>query len=444
MADANDNEEASLADDFEEATYDGNDDDSCIVVEDGTEEDDGERVVKVCFSSMVKFHRRNAEIKAHFIKIVQSFVIQNTEFAVRASMLLHAIVMDCVRTQRELPPNFCSRGFISQVVNYTRRPPLLSNELIASLGEDEPFEPPFNFTGRAWLFGYLEIMIIGNILAATQILKIRAVINDSINAYAIIHLRRASRQVTDRIKKEIRRRIYSPGSNPPNNAPQLDDQAMEVVTFHRQGFRLRENQPLTEYYIQQTKGNIRHYILHFGQCLRRQEDLERGWNATHSPKRKIKLKKRFPLPFFTIEKTKSLQIDKKGLYFIIHEFCNSAGILGDNHPPIPGGHNAMNHGLYCEWIKYLFNIKKIMDGSKMFKFSGVGITTNAVSASVHYTKPEWDDTDEDASLQHSIMQHSVLALKRFTPRSKDEDDDTTKDESFNPNNEGNSIHFLLF
>ena len=37
MADVNDYEEASLADDFEEATHDGNDDDSCIVVEDGTE-----------------------------------------------------------------------------------------------------------------------------------------------------------------------------------------------------------------------------------------------------------------------------------------------------------------------------------------------------------------------------------------------------------------------
>ena len=38
MADVNDYEEASLADDFEEATYDGsNDDDTCIVVEDGTE-----------------------------------------------------------------------------------------------------------------------------------------------------------------------------------------------------------------------------------------------------------------------------------------------------------------------------------------------------------------------------------------------------------------------
>ena len=108
-------------------------------------------------------------------------------------------------------------------------------------------------------------------------LKWKAVINDSIDTYATIHLRRASRQATDRIKKEIHRQFFSPASNPPN----------------------------------------------------------------------------------------------KG------------GNLGANHPPIPRGHNAFNRGLYCEWIKYLFYIEKIIDGTKMFKFSGIGITTNAVSASIH-------------------------------------------------------------
>ena len=62
MADANEYEEASLADDFEEVSYDGNDDDSCIVVDDGTEADDGERVIKLCFSSLIRFHRRNPTI----------------------------------------------------------------------------------------------------------------------------------------------------------------------------------------------------------------------------------------------------------------------------------------------------------------------------------------------------------------------------------------------
>ena len=281
MADANDYEEASLADDFEEATHDGNDDDSCIVVEDSTEADDGERVIKLCFSSLIKFHHRNATIKAHFIKIVQSFVINNTEIAVRASMILHYIVMECIRTHSELPVDFCSRGFIGQVVNFTKQPPLLSNEAIPALGV--PFEPPFNLTGRAWLLGYIEIMIKANIESST-ILKWKAVINDSINTYAIIHLRRASMQATDRIKKEIRRQILSPASNPPNNAPQLDGHAIELVTFHRQGFRLREGRPLTETYIKQTKGMFCHYILHFGHCLADRR-IWRGNGMQHIPPR---------------------------------------------------------------------------------------------------------------------------------------------------------------
>ena len=186
---------------FKEASYDGNDDNSCIIVEDGTEADDGERVIKLCFSSLIKFHCQNATIKAHFIKIVQSFVINNTEIAVRASMILHYIVMECIRTHSELPADFCSRGFIGQVVNFTKQPPLLSNEAIAALGD--PFEPPFNLTGRAWLFGYLETTIHSNIESSTM-KKWTAVINDSIDTHATIHLCRASRQATDHIKKEIR------------------------------------------------------------------------------------------------------------------------------------------------------------------------------------------------------------------------------------------------
>jgi hypothetical protein len=74
----------------------------------------------------------------------------------------------------------------------------------------------------------------------------------------------------------------------------------------------------------------------------------------------------------------------------------------------------------------------------MFKYNGVGITTNAVAASIHYHKPE---RDEDASLQQSIM-----ALN-LTPLCNDEDDDTDEDESYNPYIdpfiEGNATHFVL-
>ena len=98
MADTDEYEEASSADDFKEASYYGDDD---VIVEDSTESDDRERVIKLCFSSLIKFHRQNPTIKAHFIDIVQRFAINNTEIAVRASMLLHYIVMDCVETHQK-------------------------------------------------------------------------------------------------------------------------------------------------------------------------------------------------------------------------------------------------------------------------------------------------------------------------------------------------------
>jgi len=118
MADADEYEEASSADDVQEASYYG---DADVVVEDSSESHNRERVIKLCFSSLIKFHRRNPTIKAHFIDIVQRFVVNNTEIAVRASMLLHYIVMYCVESNRDLPNDFCSRRFIGQVVNFTKR-----------------------------------------------------------------------------------------------------------------------------------------------------------------------------------------------------------------------------------------------------------------------------------------------------------------------------------
>jgi hypothetical protein len=44
-------------------------------------------------------------------------------------------------------------------------------------------------------------------------------------------------------------------------------------------------------------------------------------------------------------------------------------------------------------MKYLFRISKIVDGSKIFKQAGVGLTTNAVSASVHFIPNVTEDEE---------------------------------------------------
>ena len=144
-------------------------------------------------------------------------------------MLLHYIVMYCVDLGcMELPVNFCSHTFISQVVNYsgmtTWSHPLIK-EAITAYGSNA-FIPLFDLTRRSWLFGYLEVMIQGsNFVESSTILKWRAVIKDSINAsYAIIHLRRASRQATSRTKKRYAVNFFlslAPGSRSCPNFAEL-------------------------------------------------------------------------------------------------------------------------------------------------------------------------------------------------------------------------------
>ena len=159
----------------------------------------------------------------------------------------------------------------------------------------------------------------------------------------------------------------------------------------------------------------------------------------HIPQRGRSSSKRgFLSPSSPSRKQNHFRSTKRVSISLLMNFVTQVVILVPITPPIPSGHNAFNfnRGLYCEWIKYLFSIKKIIDGTKMFKFSGIGITTNAVSASVHHNKPEWD---EDVSLHQSIM-----ALNLMTYCKQDEDDDTVEDESYNPFTKGNAIHFLLF
>jgi len=94
MTDADEYEGSFLPDDYEEALYNDDDDDpdKPVVIEDNYEQG-GERVVKLSFPGLIKFHHRNPEIKARFLDVVQKFVINNTEIAARASMILHYIVM---------------------------------------------------------------------------------------------------------------------------------------------------------------------------------------------------------------------------------------------------------------------------------------------------------------------------------------------------------------
>jgi hypothetical protein len=181
---------------------------------------------------------------------------------------MHHVVMNCVDNDFNVIPDFTHRKFVEQALNYDID---LNDELL--IAAKEAFNPHFRpvnegMDGRPWLLGYLAKIYGGNIISSTKA-KWKAVIKDSIDAFGIINLRNVSKQQKYRIKNEIRRRIFTPASDPPNNAPDLSryEGAIDLVQFHRDGFLLEGNQVLDKNYINVNKANFRHFILHYGYCL---------------------------------------------------------------------------------------------------------------------------------------------------------------------------------
>ena len=283
--------------------------------------------------------------------------------------------------------------------------------IAAKTAYNNEFTPAYeDMDGCPWLLGYLANTYCGNIIASTKA-KWKAVVKDSIKAYGLMHLRNVTSQTRRRVKREISRRIFSPGSNVPNNQPQLDQHAHDLIAFHRQGFLLNnDTQALNQHYINQSKGNFHYFILHFGHCLRRQENLERTWNEMHLLHDHIHLKKQMPLPIFCKQQRKSVKIDIKGLYYILSEYRKAVRLSNEypipnfqfeNGPDFPGGQRAFckEKSLFEEWMHYLFRINKVLGGSKKkLRPNGVAMYTNAVSASVLYIRPQ-DEKDNIELLQ---------------------------------------------
>jgi hypothetical protein len=190
------------------------------------------------------------------------------------------------------------------------------------------FEPSFdNLEGKSWLLGYIGVMYTGNIITSTKT-KWKAFINDSIKTYLKMHKQDATKQHQNCTKWELWRRICSPSTKPrPNTAPNLDQDALELVEFHCRGFGVwNTDQHVTRGFINASLDSC--FILHFGHCMWREENLENEWNVEGiAYDDQVFVKKRLPLPFFSIGSRKAVQIDKKGMYWILKEFGRSGGNL---------------------------------------------------------------------------------------------------------------------
>ncbi len=61
------------------------------------------------------------------------------------------------------------------------------------------------------------------------------------------------------------------------------------------------------------------------------------------PRRTIGLKKRMPLPFYKSGDCKSVQVDQKGLYYILRSYVIAGDdLIHDGAPWMPAGYNSFN------------------------------------------------------------------------------------------------------
>ncbi len=128
------------------------------------------------------------------------------------------------------------------------------------------------------------------------------------------------------------------------------------------------------------------HVFHFGKCLERQCELE----IQH----KQPFPKRMPLPMCKIGQRHSINIDKKGLYWILREMKKRYLALG-RFPPnlsearfnnLVSQQQQFTHDMYHDWITRLFRIQDVIRGGKHFSKTGIGVTTDGVQISVHFTK----------------------------------------------------------
>jgi hypothetical protein len=356
-------------------------------------QDEGMRVVKLSFSRLAK---RNKPL----IDIVQDLTIMNSQMAVRGSIIMNNMVSMCVSENRPIPENFMNQTFLYQAFNWrlaTNLQGIKSDTLRDAVSgryayhnddhgvvhPEERFEPPTRILdGQEWLLGYLAGMYAANITTSIKG-KWRSVINESIKTYGMTH----DLNSHDPMLKEIKRQIYNPSRQAPATAPEtLPNDAIDLIEFHRNGFCMddNDNSPLNDEYFENRK-LYHHFVFHFGRCLERQCELE----VIHGRE----FKKVHPLPMFGMGNCVSLQIDKKGMYYILREFERYHRAHGslDLYQQLfayclPTSKSSFTVEMFAAWVDQLFRIEEVVNGKKQFHNKGVILTTDAVQVSVHYMK----------------------------------------------------------
>ena len=277
--------------------------------------------------------------------------------------------------------------------------------------------------------GYLVKRMTANIKTSV-IGKFKAVVNDSIKALTRTHLSGLSQRSQRAQVNEIKRRIFFPYRPQPNPPIALTAQANELVVFHREGFKLGPNVALNKLYIKTHENLYPDFIVHYTRCLQRMLEL-----SSNFPE--VPLKMRSSTPIFSPGQRASVSMDKKNFYYILRNYLNDGNQLPaeyiDNNnvrratPALPSHIRHYTPEIFGQHLRALFDLDSVIRGpSKSFESKGVVLTTNGVSASVHYTPTTNEDESDDESEEEIL--NGIIQLSLTPPEEEDDDDDVSMED----------------
>ena len=356
------------------------------------------------------------------IDTIQNSTLQKSMMGVFGSIHMVFMVAQCINAGLSVPSNFLNQKFLYEMFNWDWDADRASFAAVrdAKNGIDQRhrFHQVNDMRGKGWMRGYLVKMYAANVKACLP-KKVTRAIKTTIYSQTSVTHQGQSRRFRQRVMKETRRRIFNPSRPAAADAPVLDQALLDLVDFHRVGLHLQGQDTLYEDHLKR-ESLLHHFVTHLGQCLHRQCQLE----TAHS----ITVKKTLPLPMFGIGNRNSIELDKRGLYYILKDYQGAGGHTNrPNLPALPTAEKRMTSAMYFAWMKEMFNIDDVIKGSKVFASDGVGVTLDGVNASVHFIKLDpngnvQSDDDEDDDYENLNNLH-LLNLNE-----EDEEDEDDEDE----------------
>ena len=227
---------------------------------DDNDDDNGHRVLKLGLLSSLSLDENQSALVTTTIR---RFMESHSEIALYGSIDITAFVAKCIQHPHVgVPAYFLDHGFLDQAFysNFRDTPTRLTRsnilqDVVEEIGNgldhtsnDNGIHSPdfFNVQGYAQMRNYCARMYKGNIVTMVKAGWMPN-IKDHMNAYLMIDHANDSKHMQRRLFKESMRRIVRPASNPANNAPVIDQHALDLIQFQRNGYNVNGDDPINEY-----------------------------------------------------------------------------------------------------------------------------------------------------------------------------------------------------